>query len=234
MTRGPACGSWRSSITPACSSRCWQPWRPIACSGGSRRTAWFRWPTRRWHGRSSADSSGSLRRHVVRVTRRRDETWAEVLERLHDEEALIVILPEGRMKRRTGLDLDGNPMTIRGGIADIIESVPDGRLFIGYSGGLHHVHAPGDRFPRPVPEGPARRGSARHRGVPARACASVTGRRGSRGAVIEDPHGAPRPALPTSFVSRTHTLKASVSPCGAAIGIAGFIRVPGPGNAKPV
>ena len=87
-------------------------------------------------------------RHVVRVTRRRDETWADVLERLHDEEALIVILPEGRMKRRTGLDLDGNPMTIRGGIADIIDSVPDGRLFIGYSAGLHHVHAPGDRFPR--------------------------------------------------------------------------------------
>ena len=87
-------------------------------------------------------------RHVVRVTRRRDETWADVLERLHDEEALIVILPEGRMKRRTGLDLDGNPMTIRGGIADILESVPDGRLFIGYSGGLHQVHAPGDRLPR--------------------------------------------------------------------------------------
>ena len=87
-------------------------------------------------------------RRVVRVTRRRDDSWADVLERLHDEEALIVILPEGRMKRRTGLDLDGNPMTIRGGIADILESVPDGRLFIGYSAGLHHVHAPGDRFPR--------------------------------------------------------------------------------------
>ena len=87
-------------------------------------------------------------RHVVRVTRQRDASWAEVLERLHDEGALIVILPEGRMKRRTGFDLDGNPMTIRGGIADILESVPDGRLFIGYSGGLHHVHAPGDRFPR--------------------------------------------------------------------------------------
>ena len=89
-----------------------------------------------------------MARHVVPVTRERDETWAEVLERLRDERALIVILPEGRMKRRTGLDLDGNPMTIRGGIADILESVPDGRLFIGYSEGLHHIHAPGDRFPR--------------------------------------------------------------------------------------
>ncbi len=87
-------------------------------------------------------------RHVVPVTRERDHTWAEVLERLHDPKALIVILPEGRMKRRTGLDALGNPMTIRGGIADILESVPEGRLFIAHSEGLHHVHAPGDRFPR--------------------------------------------------------------------------------------
>ena len=39
-------------------------------------------------------------------------------------------------------------MTVRGGIADILASVPAGRIFLGYSEGLHHVHAPGDRFPR--------------------------------------------------------------------------------------
>ena len=126
-----------------------------------------------------------IARHVVQVTRQRDESWAEVLERLHDEGALIVILPEGRMKRRTGLDLDGNPMTIRGGIADILESVPDGRLFIGYSGGLHHVHAPGDRFPRlfrrvrlgaEVLDIPAYRRELRDRHGP----------EGFKGAVIED------------------------------------------------
>ncbi len=86
--------------------------------------------------------------HVVPVTRERDGTWADVLSRVHDEKALVVILPEGRMMRRTGLDAKGNPMTVRGGIADIIESVPKGRLFLVYSEGLHHVHAPGDRFPR--------------------------------------------------------------------------------------
>ena len=97
-------------------------------------------------------------RRVVRVTRRRDETWADVLERLHDEEALIVILPEGRMKRRTGLDLDGNPMTIRGGIADILESVPDGRLFIGYR----------QRGPAPCPRpgGPAPENNPPHASKP--------------------------------------------------------------------
>lgn len=87
-------------------------------------------------------------RHVVSITRERDDTWEAVLGRIRDPEALIVILPEGRMKRPTGLDLHGNPMTVRGGIADIIEVVPDGRLLLAYSGGLHHIHAPGDRFPR--------------------------------------------------------------------------------------
>ena len=38
--------------------------------------------------------------------------------------------------------------TIRGGIADILGTVDTGRMLLAYSGGLHHVHAPGDRFPR--------------------------------------------------------------------------------------
>lgn len=85
---------------------------------------------------------------VVPVTRERDHTWTDFLRRSEDPRALIVILPEGRMKRRTGLDAHGDPMTIRGGIADILLGVRDGRLLLGYSQGLHHVHAPGDRWPR--------------------------------------------------------------------------------------
>ena len=86
--------------------------------------------------------------HVVPITRERDHTWSAVLERIRDPKALVVILPEGRMKRRNGLDLHGNPMTVRGGIADILLAAEDGRLFLAYSGGLHHIHAPGDRWPR--------------------------------------------------------------------------------------
>jgi len=86
-------------------------------------------------------------RHVVPVTRERDHTWTEFLARMEDARALIVILPEGRMMRRTGLDAQGNAMTIRGGIADILLGVPGGRLLLAYSQGLHHVHAPGDRWP---------------------------------------------------------------------------------------
>ncbi|HEY0783950.1 MAG TPA: hypothetical protein VGE98_15945, partial [Thermoanaerobaculia bacterium] len=48
----------------------------------------------------------------------------------------------------TGLDADGKPMTVRGGIADLIELIGEGRMLLGYSGGLHHVQVPGERFPR--------------------------------------------------------------------------------------
>jgi hypothetical protein len=87
-------------------------------------------------------------RHVVIVTRQRDHTWDDVLNKV-DDRAIVVILPEGRMKRRTGLDSRGRPMTVRGGIADILEALPSGRMLVVYSGGLHHIQAPGDRMPRP-------------------------------------------------------------------------------------
>lgn len=91
---------------------------------------------------------GFVAHQVVSVTRERDHTWSDLMSRVEDPKALIVILPEGRMMRRTGLDSHGQPMTVRGGIADIIKAVPGGRMLLAYSGGLHHVHAPGDRFPR--------------------------------------------------------------------------------------
>lgn len=89
-----------------------------------------------------------MARHVVPITRARDATWSELLSNIHDPKGLVLILPEGRMKRTSGLDRHGNPMMIRGGIADVLQAVPDGRLFIAYSGGLHHVQVPGERFPR--------------------------------------------------------------------------------------
>ena len=52
------------------------------------------------------------------------------------------------MKRANGLDLNGNPMTVRGGIADILLAIKEGRMLLAYSGGLHHVQVPG-HMPRP-------------------------------------------------------------------------------------
>ena len=39
-------------------------------------------------------------------------------------------------------------MTVRGGIADILESIGEGRMLLAYSGGLHHVQVPGETNPR--------------------------------------------------------------------------------------
>jgi len=90
---------------------------------------------------------GLVAKHVISITRARDETWKAVLDRI-DPDAMVVILPEGRMKRASGLDSEGRPMTVRGGIADILESIGEGRMILAYSGGLHHVQIPGERFPR--------------------------------------------------------------------------------------
>jgi hypothetical protein len=66
-----------------------------------------------------------------------------------DSKAIAIILPEGRMKRADGLDSEGREMTIRGGIADILDVMPDGRMLLVYSGGLHHIQVPGELLPTP-------------------------------------------------------------------------------------
>jgi hypothetical protein len=90
-----------------------------------------------------------LARHVVVVTRQRDHSWDEVLNRV-DREAIVMLLPEGRMMRKDGLDASGRQMSVRGGIADILDVLPDGRMLLVYSGGLHHIQAPGELLPRPL------------------------------------------------------------------------------------
>jgi hypothetical protein len=89
-----------------------------------------------------------LVRHPIVVTRQRDRTWDNFLNRV-DSKAIVIILPEGRMKRATGLDSEGREMTVRAGIADIIEALPDGRMLVVYSGGLHHIQVPGELLPTP-------------------------------------------------------------------------------------
>ncbi len=85
--------------------------------------------------------------HVVPITRQSDSTWEAVIDRAN-EDVLVIILPEGRMKRADGLDKKGNPMTVRGGISDILRAIPDGHMLVAYSGGLHHVQVPGQKLPK--------------------------------------------------------------------------------------
>jgi len=59
----------------------------------------------------------------------------------------MVMAPGGRMMRESGLDVTGRQMSIRGGIADVLQALGSGGMLIAYSGGLHHVQVPG-RWPR--------------------------------------------------------------------------------------
>lgn len=85
--------------------------------------------------------------NMIAISREADHTWRAVLDRV-DADCMVIILPEGRMKRIDGLDKHGQPMTVRGGIADILRSIPEGRMLVAYSGGLHHIQAPGEVLPK--------------------------------------------------------------------------------------
>ena len=83
---------------------------------------------------------------VFPVTRKSDESWQNYLGSIRADD-LVIIAAEGRMKRPDGLDKHGKKMSIRGGVADIIERLGDGTILICHSGGLHHIQKPGQRFP---------------------------------------------------------------------------------------
>jgi hypothetical protein len=85
-------------------------------------------------------------RQVVPITRERDHTWTGLLGAIRPD-GLVIIAPEGRMMRETGLDSAGRRMSVRGGIADVLQALGSGGMLIAYSGGLHHVQVPG-RWPR--------------------------------------------------------------------------------------
>ena len=84
---------------------------------------------------------------IISITRKRDKSWFKFLELIHSDH-MVMIAPEGRMKRQNGLDSSGRPMSVRSGVAEIISELSDGKILIGYSGGLHHVQHPGENFPR--------------------------------------------------------------------------------------
>ena len=84
---------------------------------------------------------------LIPISRSRDNTWDHFLSHIEDD-SIVIILPEGRMKRANGLDKHGKPMTVRGGIADILQILKTGKMVVIYSGGLHHVQVPGQWLPK--------------------------------------------------------------------------------------
>jgi 1-acyl-sn-glycerol-3-phosphate acyltransferase len=85
--------------------------------------------------------------NIASVTRRKDSSWENYLNSIKPS-SIILIAPEGRMKRLNGLDKKGRPMTVRGGVADIIENLDSGGMILCFSGGLHHIQSPGQFLPR--------------------------------------------------------------------------------------
>ncbi|MGK0367697.1 MAG: 1-acyl-sn-glycerol-3-phosphate acyltransferase [Thermoproteota archaeon] len=89
-----------------------------------------------------------LSSNIVSISRERDHTWVKFLEKIHVKNSVILILPEGRMMRKNGLDRKGKPMSCRGGVVDILNEVNEGKILFCYSGGLHHVQYPGKKIPK--------------------------------------------------------------------------------------
>ena len=83
----------------------------------------------------------------VPISRRRDDSWNVFLSQV-DHDVVTAILPEGRMKRSNGLDKFGKPMSVRGGVADVLRKLEQGKILFVYSGGLHHIQSPGERWPK--------------------------------------------------------------------------------------
>ena len=84
---------------------------------------------------------------IASITRRRDSSWHHFLDSI-GEDSITIIAAEGRMKRKTGLDVFGKKMTVRPGVVDVLGQLHSGQLLIAYSGGLHHVQVPGEGWPR--------------------------------------------------------------------------------------
>ncbi len=85
---------------------------------------------------------------VASLSRKRDDTWQDFVDQLASD-SILIFMPEGRMKRPNGLDKNGQPMTVKSGICDLLPMFSGEDMIIAYSGGLHQVMAPGQAFPRP-------------------------------------------------------------------------------------
>ncbi len=83
---------------------------------------------------------------MVSITRERDQTWEKVLASI-DPRSMVIILPEGRMKRANGRDSHGRLLRVRSGIADVLRTIDGGQMLLAYSQGLHHVQIPDQGAP---------------------------------------------------------------------------------------
>lgn len=85
--------------------------------------------------------------YTVSLTRKRDESWQKFLDTL-DGDKMCIFMPEGQMKRKNGLDKNGNPMRVKKGVYELLQKYRGKKMSLVYSHGLHHVMAPEDKLPK--------------------------------------------------------------------------------------
>ena len=83
----------------------------------------------------------------IPISRKNDDSWQYFLQQI-DEQTITAIMPEGCMKRADGLDKYGDPMRVRAGVVDMLNRINSGHILFVYSGGLHHIQSPGEKFPK--------------------------------------------------------------------------------------
>ena len=82
----------------------------------------------------------------ITLTRKRDESWRHFINSIeHDD--ICIFMPEGRMKRVNGLDVQGKKMTVRTGIYDLLLKYRQNKALFVYSKGLHKILPPGKIVP---------------------------------------------------------------------------------------
>lgn len=84
---------------------------------------------------------------TIGISRKRDDSWQQFLAAIEPND-ICIFMPEGEMKRPSGLNKHGKPMVVKTGVYELLERFANKNMVIVYSHGLHHVFAPGDRVPR--------------------------------------------------------------------------------------
>lgn len=84
---------------------------------------------------------------VIPLSRKRDNTWADFSNGIGPD-SIVIMMPEGRMRRLNGYDKHGKAMSVRAGVAEIIPRFKHENMLLVYSGGLHHVFPPGAVIPK--------------------------------------------------------------------------------------
>lgn len=88
-----------------------------------------------------------LENNIVPLSRQRDDSWNNYLSNANAK-SIFVMYPEGTRMSPEGLDKNGKKVRVKGGVADILELLPDGDIVILYLDGFYEILGAGMKFPK--------------------------------------------------------------------------------------